>query len=192
MTIPKLLDDQARADGGRVMVVFEDQEHSYQDFCDRAGRVAGNLKKRGVGPGDKVALLLGNCPEYLYCFLGLGRIGAVMVPVNPTLTFEEYIYIIRNAEASVMVVIPEFLPALQKILASLPLVRRVFVVGEAGWGAEAFDDLLAPAEVPEIIADESSVAAIIYTSGTTGDPKGVELTHGNYLWTRSPCTGRTT
>lgn len=182
MTIPQLLDDRARTDGDRVMVVFEDREHSYRDISERAGRVAGNLKKRGVGPGDKVALLLGNCPEYLYCFLGLGRIGAVMVPVNPTLTFEEYVYIIRNAEASVMVVIPEFLPALQTILASLPLVRRVFVVGEAGWGAESFEELLAPVDIPEIIVDESSDAAIIYTSGTTGDPKGVELTHGNYLW----------
>lgn len=182
MTIPHLLEEQARRAGDRTLILFGDEELSYHQLCERSGLVAGNLKKRGVSFGDKVALMLGNCPEFLYCFLGLGRIGAVMVPVNPLLSFEEYVFIVNNSEAKALVIMPDFLPALPQILAAMPLVTQVYVPGSDGNGASAFDILLEPVEIPEIEANEQSDAALIYTSGTTGKPKGVELTHGNYLW----------
>ncbi|NCB05731.1 MAG: hypothetical protein EOM69_09450, partial [Clostridia bacterium] len=75
--------------------------------------------------------------------VGLGRIGAVMVPVNPLLSFEEYVFIVNNSEAKALVIMPDFLPALPQILAAMPMVTQVYVPGqETGNGATAFDVLL--------------------------------------------------
>lgn len=182
MTIPKLLEDQARQVPDRVMILYGNEEITYGEMLERAGRVAGNLKAAGVNPGDKIALMMDNCLEYLYCFLGFGRIGAVMVPINPALTPEEYVYIIGNSEARTLVVKSEFLAQMGDVKSALPQIERVFAVGEASGDAVSFAALLEPVELPPIIVNEQSDAALIYTSGTTGNPKGVILTHGNYAW----------
>jgi len=182
MTIPKLLEDQARQVPDRVMILYGNEEITYGEMLERAGRVAGNLKAVGVNPGDKIALMMDNCLEYLYCFLGFGRIGAVMVPINPALTPEEYVYIIGNSEAKTLVVKAEFLAQMGDVKSALPQIERIFAVGEASEDAVSFATLLEPVELPPIIVNEQSDAALIYTSGTTGNPKGVILTHGNYAW----------
>jgi long-chain acyl-CoA synthetase len=183
MTISELLESQARRLGDRTMLIFNDQNISYHRCHDFAGRVAGNLKARGVADGDKVVLLSGNCPEFLYCFLGLGRIGAVIVPVNPTLALEELLYIINDSDAETLILAAELAPYLPKLRELLPKVRQYFVIGGAvDAGTDPFDVLLEPVDLPEVSGTEDHEAALIYTSGTTGTPKGVILTQGNYIW----------
>ncbi len=183
MTISELLESQAHRLGGRTMFIFNDQEFSYQQTNDHAGRVAGNLKARRVGDGHKVVVLSGNCPEFLYCFLGLGRIGAVIVPVNPLLALEELLYIINDSDAGTLILAADLVPYIPKLRELLPRVRQYFVIGNPGdSGAESFGALLEPVEVPELSGSEEHEAALIYTSGTTGTPKGVILTQGNYIW----------
>lgn len=182
MTIPKLLEQQAQAAPERVMVLYGSQEFTYSAMNERAGCVAGNLKKQGIKSGDKIAVMLLNCPEYLYCFLGFGRIGAVMVPINPALSFEEYVYIIKDSEAETLILMSEMLAGLDKIREALPQLKRIFIVGGSSQGAMDFSSLLETVDMPPIEVEEESDAALIYTSGTTGNPKGVILTHGNYVW----------
>jgi long-chain acyl-CoA synthetase len=183
MTISELLETQARRFGDRTAFLYNDQNISYRQCNDLAGRVAGNLKAQGVGAGDKVVILSGNCPEFLYCFFGFGRIGAVIVPVNPTLALEELVYIINDSDAETLILTAELAPYLPKLRELLPKVRQCFVIGgSADNGAKPFNVLLEAVEVPEPAATEDSDAALIYTSGTTGTPKGVVLTHGNYVW----------
>ncbi|NIA12615.1 MAG: long-chain-fatty-acid--CoA ligase [Nitrospiraceae bacterium] len=184
MTIPELLEIRANEQAGRTFLFCDEEEYSHALLNERACNVAANLAKQGVGEGDKVVLLMGNCVEFLYCLFGLGRIGAVLVPVNPLLKPDEIAYIINNAEANTLVTIPEFVPMLPMVKAALPRIERIYVLGdEAPEGAEPFNVLLEPAEsISEIVATEDSDAALIYTSGTTGMPKGVELTHRNYIW----------
>ena len=183
MTIPELIEKQAKTFGDKTFLFFEDTEYSYNTIHENSCRLAANLAKRGVGPGDKIALLMGNRAEFLYLFMGLGRIGAVIVPINPVLKPDEIGYILGNSDATTIVTIPEFAPFLPILREKLPQVKRVFVFGEAVEGAEPFAALLAPIDsVPEIAATEDSDAALIYTSGTTGMPKGVILTHKNYIW----------
>jgi long-chain acyl-CoA synthetase len=182
MTISELLESQARRLGDRTVCCYNDQEISYPDCNDLSGRVAGNLKLRGVGEGDKVVILSGNCPEFLYCFFGFGRIGAVLVPVNPTLAPEELVYIINDSDAETVVLAAELIPFLPKLRGFLPKVRQYFAIGGQAEGVESFSVLLEPVDIPETSGTEDSDAALIYTSGTTGTPKGVILTHGNYIW----------
>lgn len=183
MTIPLLLEEQARQEPDRVMIIYGAEEITYQSMYERAGSVAANLKVAGIREGDKIAIMMDNCLEYLYCFLGFGRIGAIMVPINPALTQEEYSYVIGHSEARALVVRAETLAQMGDVKSKIPQIEFIYVVGDSeDANTLPFDSLLQENEMPPIVVDEQSDAALIYTSGTTGKPKGVILTHGNYLW----------
>jgi len=184
VTIPELLEQRANERGDETFLFFEDEEYSYKTLHEDACRVAANLAARGLREGDKIVLLMGNALEFLYVFLGAGRIGAVIVPVNPLLKPDEIAYITNNAEATTLITIPEFAPMLPLVRTALPQIKHIFILGdEAPEGAEPFSALLEPVTAPPgMVATEDSVASLIYTSGTTGMPKGVVLTHGNYIW----------
>ena len=183
-TIPGLLENQTAKYGSKNFILFDGQEHSYDFMHERACRVAENLRAHGVQPGEKIVILAGNCLEFLYLFLGLGRIGGVLVPVNPTLKPDEIAYIVQNSDAESLVMIPEFVPFLPVLRQKLPQVKRIFIIGggEPVDGTEPYHVLLEPvASVAPIATATDDEAALIYTSGTTGMPKGVVLSHRNYL-----------
>jgi long-chain acyl-CoA synthetase len=180
-TIPGLLEERAGQCGDKTLVFYEKQEFSYSHLNEYSARMALNLARHGVGEGDKVVAILGNCMEALYLFLGLGRIGAVIVPVNPTLKPDEIAYIINDSEAETVVASHEFIPSLDELQEMAPRVKQVFVQGDAVAGTTSVSVLLEPvAEITPIVGTMHHDAALIYTSGTTGMPKGVILTHRNY------------
>lgn len=182
MTIAQLLNERAQELGEKTFLLCEGEELTYAHVNEHARRVAGNLAARGIAKGDKIVLLMGNCIEFVYLFLGAGRIGAVVVPVNPMLKPSELAHIVNNSDAETIITIPEFGPLLEQASALFPRVSRFFLVGGAHDGAESFDVLVHPvAGAEEFAACPDDDAAIIYTSGTTGLPKGVVLTHRNYL-----------
>ncbi len=188
MSITGLLEERAQQYGKRTFLICEDHEYSFETIRENSARVAVNLAAHGVKRDDKVVLLMGNCLEFLYVFLGAGRIGAVIVPVNPTLKADEIAHITNNSEAETLITIPELAPMIPQIRGFLPNMKRCFVVGEATECAASFSELLKPvAEIPPIVAEPDDTAALIYTSGTTGMPKGVILTHRNYLANANMC-----
>lgn len=182
--IPELLEQLAASHGDKPFIFCEDKEYGYKTIRDRGAWIAANLAKRGVGKGDKLILLMGNCMEFIYIFLGVGRIGSVIVPVNPMLKPEEIAYIATNADATTLVMLPDFAPLLPLLKQMAPSLQHVFVLGDKPVeGTEPFSVLLEPAEeIPLSGITEQDDAALIYTSGTTGTPKGVILTHRNYVW----------
>ena len=184
MTIPELLQERANQNADKTFLIFDDQQHSYQEIHENANRLAANLAKRGVGKGDKLLLIMRNCLEFVYLFLGAGRIGAVIVPINPMLKPDEIAYIASNSDSTTVITIPELLPLMPALLQEAPTIKRVFVLSNAGSGdIEPFSVLLDPVDqIPDIDVAERDDAALIYTSGTTGTPKGVILTHRNYIW----------
>ncbi|NUM47542.1 MAG: AMP-binding protein, partial [Anaerolineales bacterium] len=182
MTVTHLLEERAQSEGERVFVFCEGEEVTYRDMRDRAKRVAANLHAAGVRKGDKIVLLMGNCLEFLYVFLGAGRIGAVVVPVNPMLKPGELAHIVSDSDAETIITIPEFAPLLGQAKGLFPSLKRFYLIGEAIEGAQSFSDLLEhPHEIPPIVAEHRDDAALIYTSGTTGKPKGVRATHAAFL-----------
>lgn len=183
MTIPELLSERARRLGDKPFIICDDREYSVEEVDANSRNVAWQLARHGARPGTKIVLITGNCMEFIYVFLGAGNIGAVIVPVNPTMQPEEVAYIIQNSDAEIVIAVAQFAPLLASLKSAAPKVKKVFLIGGTAEGAEPFEALLEPCEALEATpACAEDLAALIYTSGTTGAPKGVMLTHANYIW----------
>ena len=83
MTLNDLVESQASQWGDKTFVLFKEEQATFNQLAERSRRVANGLAKLGLGKGDKVAVLLPNCLEFLYSFFGITRLGAVIVPINP-------------------------------------------------------------------------------------------------------------
>jgi long-chain acyl-CoA synthetase len=153
---------------------------SYRDFAQRVGEVAAGLQAVGVEPGDVVAIILPNCPEYLEAWWGVLWAGGVFNPVNPAFTGREAAQILADSGASVVMCRAEVAAALERHREELTALRHVITVAsrpDDPLGALRLDGAL-----PEPVAVEpDALAHLVYTSGTTGRPKGAMLSHANYM-----------
>ena len=173
-----LFDASRRIHADRTALIFGDRRWSYRELDELAGRLAGALHTAGIGPGDRVAFLLPNCPELVLLYLACFRRGAVAVPLNIRLTGAELAYVLNHSGARLVVSHADLYPALESARGELPEVERYYLVGEAARaGTAPFAELLSgpPGRWPEPPAE--APAAILYTSGTTARPKGVTHTH---------------
>jgi acyl-CoA synthetase (AMP-forming)/AMP-acid ligase II len=146
----------------------------YGRFWSASGRYAANLARAGVRPGDRVALIYPTCAEFFFTFFGALRLGAVPVPLYPTLGVEGTANILRDCEAVAVATIGWFRPGVDASVALAPSVRVVLEPPDLEADAAA-----APLETPR----EDDLAFIQYTSGSTGHPRGVMLTHTNVVST---------
>ena len=138
---------------------------TYSEFYSCAAALASWLQSRGIGPGDRVALFMKNCPEYLICMYGVWISGAAIVPINAKLHAKEANWILEDSEASLCFVT-------SKLEEGLEHDHIVNVTDSAFETACKGDQKTAESIGPE------ALAWLFYTSGTTGRPKGVEITHG--------------
>ncbi len=181
-TLKALLADRADKLGDKTFLFWEDEEISYAKLYSVARAIASSLCLRGIEKNDKVCVWSYNRPEYAYINFGCAFAGAVLVPINTQFKEKEAEYIIRNSEAKVLVTEPRFMGLVEKIRPYCPGLERVIVFDDSFPDCERFMDLYNPEEMVEREIEEDDVAGIIYTSGTTGHPKGVVLTHSNYVF----------
>jgi fatty-acyl-CoA synthase len=170
----------ARKFPDKEAVIFGDTRLTYREFNARINRLAHAFLDMGIVRGDKVALLMFNCNQYLECYFALGKIGAVAVPLNFRLHPEEIVYIVNNADAVAMVVGEQFIDTITGIRKDLLLVRQYVSVTAAPVGGMLHYETLIrkyPDDEPLVLVDEEDPAFIMYTAGTTGRPKGAVLTH---------------
>jgi fatty-acyl-CoA synthase/long-chain acyl-CoA synthetase len=158
---------------------------SYAEWDERVTRLARALQRRGVGPGDRVAVLALNGLEVLEAFVATTRLGAIGVPVNFRLVADEVAYVLAHSGATALVVDAPLAGLAAKAREQAPELGVALVVGggTAGPGSEPYEDALAAAGTEPVgtDVDEGEPAFIMYTSGTTGRPKGAVLTHRNLL-----------
>ncbi len=162
--------------------VEPDRVVTFGELRDRMLQVA-NAMLGIAEPGDRVAILAENLPEYVEMYYGVPSAGMALTFLNYRLHPKEWAWIINNAEASVLVVQPKYLEHLEPLLDTLPSLKTVVVIGEPAGEHPTYADLVgaASAEEPELVVDEDSTAWLLYTSGTTGFPKGAMLTHRNLV-----------
>ncbi len=178
MTVAHFLEEAARHGAERPALVVGERTWRYGELDRAAGRIAAGLARLGLRPGERVALHLGNRPEFVLAYYACQKRRLTPVALNVTFRRDELAYILRDsAAAAVLTDAPAdaHLPP----PAETPAVR-VRVGGTAG-GAVAWDAL--PADPPLAAQDgeREDVAAVLYTSATTGRPKGVMLTHANVV-----------
>jgi carnitine-CoA ligase len=140
-------------------------------------RVAHFLTARGLRHGEKFNLHLGNCPEFLIFWLAAARTGTVMVPTNPVSTTEEMEYILGHSEARWSITEPRHAAACRAAAPKCPALHGVIE-------CRPLEPLLAgmPTTAPDVRVVSSDEISMQYTSGTTSKPKGVLLTHANYIY----------
>ena len=147
---------------------------SYAALDGAASRLATQLAERGVGPGDRVALIMPNVAYFPIAYCAILRLGAIVVPMNPLLKAGEVAFAWRDCGARLAVVFPLFAEEAQKASASTGTEVYVTVPQEFEQSLSATDPHEQVVEV-----DAGDTAVILYTSGTTGQPKGAELSHAN-------------
>ena len=155
-------------------------EITWSDFDKRANRFANLLLSRGVHKGDKVAILLMNCIEWLPVYFGVLKAGALAVPLNYRYTADEIKYCVDLAEASVLVFGAEFIGRVEEVCEDMPRVREMFYVGaNCPSFADSYDYYVKfmRSLAPEVTITDDDYAAIYFSSGTTGFPKAILHKH---------------
>jgi len=166
---------RAAADHGeRPAVRLDGLVLSYSQLRDTAGRAASLLSSFGVGPGDRVGVMLPNVPAFPIAFYGALGAGAIVVPMNPLLKSREIAYYLGDSGAKVLFAWHE--AAAEAARGAAAASARVLDVDEPDLHALLAGLALAPSSADQADDDD---AVILYTSGTTGRPKGAELTHAN-------------
>jgi len=186
-TIGTLLADRAKKNKGKPYLYFQDRVISYEEIDASTNRMANVFRKLGVAKGDHVALLLPNCPEYLYCWFGLARLGAVSVTMNVQFRGESLQQLMKNSDSKLVVVATDFLSQFEEIAPNLKGLKRIVfdTTGQAGDSADTINKLfkeapsIPPRDLPAI--EDIEPLIITFTSGTTGLPKLVRNSHRAYI-----------
>ena len=149
-------------------------EITWREFEDQANRFANLLLSLGYRKGDKIAILLMNCLEWLPVYFGVLKAGCMAVPLNFRYTAEEIKYCLELSDAKALVIGPEFTGRVEQIIDRIPQVRKSFYVGDdCPSFSVPFRNLTdgASAARPNIELGPNDEAAIYFSSGTTGFPK---------------------
>lgn len=166
----RLPDVPALAVGDRVHATWE-------TFAARVAAAAGGLRdEHGLAPGDRVAIVMNNRPEYLEAQFAVWHAGLVAVPVNARLHPEEIAYILDHSGTSLVITDEEHVAGVAPLRDAVDAVQAVVLAPGPDWEA-----LTSAAPVGVVDRAAADPAWLFYTSGTTGRPKGATLTHGNLL-----------
>lgn len=159
-------------------------EISWTVFNEKANRFANALMNLGIGKGDKVAILLMNCLEWLPIYFGILKTGAMAVPLNFRYAADEIKYCVELAEADMLVFGPEFIGRVEKIADDISKNRLLIYVGDGCPSfAENYHTLASDASssAPNVPLTEDDYAAIYFSSGTTGFPKAILHKHRSLI-----------
>ncbi len=186
-TLADILRRSARRTPGKTAVICGGTTWSYAEFERISERVAVGLAGRGVGKGDRVAILARNSHAFAALRFALAQLGAVLVPINFMLKEPEVAYILRHAGAQMLATDSGLAPLARAAAALDTQVRELIWLpsedpSEPAADMTIFDALAASTgPLPEVALDSTDLAQIVYTSGTESSPKGAMLTHDAVL-----------
>ena len=208
----KIFDDTVARFPRQTAIWFYGRRISYQELDALASRYAGALIRHGVSPGDRVALYLPNCPQFVIAYFGTWKAGAIVTPVNPLHTPREIRHQLSDSGSETIIALAPFYRHLEEIRDETPL--RTVVVARIqeymGWGLRGLYTLLRerseggrprlrkgdlawleflrpPNGAASVSLGPDDLALLQYTGGTTGVPKGAVLTHSNLVANNTQC-----
>ena len=187
----ELLRDAAETQGDRVLLQFDDEKRSFIETHLAANRAANGLAALGMDRSAKLAIMTGNSLAFIEAWLGAARAGAVYVPINTDYKGDILAYQLAKADASHIVIEPQYLERLDAVASRLPQLRHVILTREAAAAPRRLrgtieittlaEVLRAPDRDPGVSVAPSDPLAISFTSGTTGPSKGVLASHAHVI-----------
>jgi long-chain acyl-CoA synthetase len=180
MNLALLLEEAYKNYANRTVMITDGQRINYDQLNCRVNSIAHLLKQTGVGKGDKVALMLPNIPEFVYCYFAAIKLGAVAVPLNTSSTSYELMYLLDNSESKVLMTSEVNRKKYDEIQTRLTCCKQLVTVDSSDQNA-LFNKAIStgPFSLPETLINPEDPAAMIYTAGLTGKPLGAVLTHRN-------------
>lgn len=204
-SITEYLGEWSRRTPAKAAINFYGRETSYAELERSSNRFAALITRLGAKKGDRIAVFLPNCPQFIVCFFGILKAGCVHVPVNPMFTEPELAYELNDTSAKIIVVHDQLLPVLEAVKAQSSVAHILYtslldalpdkpmfpfptnLTAERRAAQGAIDLLQALADVteppPDVTIDLDAIAALNYTGGTTGVPKGCVHTQRDMLFT---------
>lgn len=165
--------------------------YSIQKYSELTNTLSYGLISIGIKPGDRIGLVSHNRPEWNMLDFAIMQVGAICVPIYPTISQEDYKYILHHTEMKMIIFEGKSLSnKLTPLFKEFPLLTEIFTFDAQGESYRTFDDLIESGKEnpqPELLNQiknqikSQDLATIIYTSGTTGNPKGVMLSHDNIV-----------
>jgi long-chain acyl-CoA synthetase len=173
----------------RPAVAFFGQQLTFAQIKERADKFATALARSGIVQGDRVGVMLPNCPQYIVAVFGILRIGAIVVNVNPLYTPREVRVVAEDSGMRALIVLDMLVPQTEGVNVTKIVTSFVATAAPSGRGAAegsgthmSFEEMIAGVDTPQlprVHIDADDVAVLQYTGGTTGTPKGAMLTHYN-------------
>ncbi len=168
---------------------FKDEVFTYEQVNDSVNRVSNALSRLGIKKGSKVALMMSNRPDFVYCWFGLAKIGAISLFVNVDLKGDGLTHLLRNGDAECVIIDRSRLSQFEAMGEALPSLKQIICVPNSDGVAGSlktipFDRLVgeAPsAPPPEVYVEDGEPMGFIHTAGTTGLPKWAMLSHKAYI-----------
>ncbi|MFN8532426.1 MAG: long-chain-fatty-acid--CoA ligase [Dehalococcoidia bacterium] len=167
----------------KVCLVFEDRRFTYEQLLDRILRLAAALHARGVGKGERVAIIHTNCNEYVEAYYAVAMVGGVFVPLNYRARSDELVHLLNDSDTTTIFIGDRYVDQIRSLAPQLPNVRRMIAIESPQEGMEHYSALIeaaSPDDAPEVDVEDTDCTILMYTSGTTALPKGVILTYGGF------------
>lgn len=183
--LASMLHESAMEHAQRVALISNVGRMTYHELEQAACSLGNHLRSLGLGKGDKIAIMLPNCPEFVVAYFGVQKTGGVAVTLHTQSTSYELAYLLENSDSRCLITQQELARRFEDIRETLPLCRHLITTG-APEQPSSFRDIIekgpSTIDLPDLEGDDP--AAMIYTSGLTGKPHGAVLTHRN-LYTQS-------
>lgn len=180
MNLVRLIENAAQNFADQPALISENQRINYDQLNCSVNAVAHLLRQTGIVKGDKVALMLPNIPEFVYCYFAAVKLGAVAVTLNTSSTVYELSYLLENSDAKALITISSYRKRYEEIKDKLSFCKNLIIV-DTGDENSPFQKALSegPFSNPAIAIAAEDPAVMIYTAGLTGKPLGAVLTHEN-------------
>ena len=181
MNMVRMLQETTERYPGNPAIIYEGKQISYEKLNQFVEVLAHHLQELGVSKGDKVALMLSNCPEFVISYFAALRLGAIAVTLNVMSTSYELQHLIENSDAKVFITSDNLAKRFDAIKEMLPLCQHMITTTGLNFAGSPFDDIIHSGSVamdaPTLKGNDPAV--MIYTAGLTGKPLGAVLTYNN-------------
>ena len=189
MTIGDLYDRCVNFYPEHTAITFGESSYTYAEMGRNANCLVNAFQSMGLKKGDRVAFLMANCPEYVFCEIAIAKTGCIRVPLAVLLGSADHIYMMNQAECSVLVYHERMASRVMEMIPSLETVKTFICIAEdpstVPQGHLHLQTLMKthPPRYDKVEIDTEDLAGIYYTGGTTGKPKGVMLSHRAWVYT---------